>query len=385
MIWENNGERLYTWTPLSSNLHKKKWLRVLRFLLGMREKFSYNDADKMSVTVLIPAYNEVSSIGNTIRSIRKQTRRVDKILVVDDCSTDGTATLAKCLKADVVRTPKNTGTKAQAQNYALPYIRTTAVVTIDADTILAPDAIEKILPPLQDANVASSCGFVIPQRIRTIWERARYIQYLWGISVIKESQSSIGSCLVSSGCFSAYRVATLRRLDGFPQRTMVEDMDLTWTHLEEGRKVVVVPDARCYPIDPHNYATYRAQVERWLRGFLQVISIHKLDILKRKSLAFFVLWSLIDGLTSPLVFWALLLSLRHPDVGGLLLLTNIIGMIIVSIVTVLEANKEKRAWLAIKSLPAYFIITPINAYLFWKSVFLEWIVRRRLTEWNKGH
>jgi len=166
---------------------------------------------------------------------------------------------------------------------------------------------------------------------------------------------------------------------------MVEDMDLTWTHLEEGRKVVVVPDARCYPIDPHNYATYRAQVERWLRGFLQVISIHKLDILKRKSLAFFVLWSLIDGLTSPLVFWALLLSLRHPDVGGLLLLTNIIGMIIVSIVTVLEANKEKRAWLAIKSLPAYFIITPINAYLFWKSVFLEWIVRRRLTEWNKGH
>ena len=42
------------------------------------------------LTVIIPAYNEQDSIADTIRSVRAQTVRVGAIVVVDDCSSDGT-------------------------------------------------------------------------------------------------------------------------------------------------------------------------------------------------------------------------------------------------------------------------------------------------------
>jgi len=385
VIWEENGERLYVMEPLPTGSWREKCLRFLRFLLGIGKRYSAKEAEQMTVTVLIPAYNEVKSIGDTIRSIRRQTRRVDRILVVDDCSTDRTGDLARCHGVSVVRTPENTGTKAQAQNYALPFVDTTAVVTIDADTTLASDAVEKILPPLRNMSVASACGFVIPQRIRTVWERARYIQYLFGISIAKEAQSSIGTPLVSSGCFSAYRMALLREFGGFPDRSMVEDMDLTWTQLEQGYEVVLVSAARCYPIDPHNYQTYRDQVERWLRGFLQVISLHKTDIFKRKGLAFYVGWALLEMLVYPLGLLLLPLTLFHPKTAKFTWLSLLISLGIISVAAVWEAAKERRAWLAIQCLPAYVLIWPVNAYLIWKSFVLEWILRKRLSMWNKGH
>jgi glycosyltransferase involved in cell wall biosynthesis len=90
-----------------------------------------------TVTVLIPAYNEEKTIADTINSIRQQTYpNVVQILVVDDSSTDKTEEIAKECGAEVIRTPSNSGTKAQAQNFALPYLKGVLTATIDADTIL---------------------------------------------------------------------------------------------------------------------------------------------------------------------------------------------------------------------------------------------------------
>ncbi len=341
---------------------------------------------QVRVTVLIPAYNEVAHIGATIRSLKKQTRLPDRILVVDDCSSDGTGVLARQLGVDVIRTLSNTGTKAQAQNYALQFIRSAVVVTIDADTTLAVDALERIIRPLSDPAVASVCGFVIPQRIKTVWERMRYIQYLWGISVIKETQSNWGTPLVSSGCFSAYRTGVLKSFGGFPYRSMVEDMDLTWLQLEQGYRVVLVPEARCYPRDPHNFRTYYNQLSRWLRGFLQVIRLHKWSMFKRFGLIFNVAWGFAEGSLYPIIaLLAIFNAFTKPTALRLFLLFTLINMGIVTFFSVLEARKEGKAWLALTSLPFYFLFSPVNAYIFWESLVLEWFLGRSLTEWKKGH
>ena len=131
------------------------------------------------ITAIIPAYNEAASIATTIRSLKAQTHSLTEIIVVDDGSTDDTGTIASDLGATVVRPPKNTGSKAAAQNYALPFVRTELCIAIDADTEVAPDGVAFITGPFSDPEVPAACGFVLPRYVASVWERGRYVEYLF--------------------------------------------------------------------------------------------------------------------------------------------------------------------------------------------------------------
>src|SRR3989475_10303929 len=114
------------------------------------------------------------------------------------------------------------GSKAGAQSFGLRRVRTPLTVAIDADTVLAPDALERLLPAFQRPEVAAACGFVLPQRVRSVWERGRYIEYLFAFTFYKRLQEYYGKPLISSGCFSMYRTAILREQGGWADRTMAE-------------------------------------------------------------------------------------------------------------------------------------------------------------------
>jgi biofilm PGA synthesis N-glycosyltransferase PgaC len=202
---------------------------------------------------MVPAYNEAESIGDTVRSLQAQTRRIDEIIVIDDFSTDGTGDIARALGATVMRPPQNTGSKAGAQNFALPFVKTEICMAIDGDTEVAPDGVAKLLASMADPAVAASCGFVLPRRVSSVWERGRYIEYLFAFTFYKPIQDVFEKPLIASGCFSAYRTEALREVGGWSTRTMAEDMDLTWTLYQHGQKVRFAEEALCYPIEPHNY------------------------------------------------------------------------------------------------------------------------------------
>src|SRR5213083_1814000 len=153
------------------------------------------------VTVIVPAFNEAASVADTIRSLQAQTARPREIIVVDDCSTDGTGDVARALAVTVVRPPANTASKAGAQTFALRYVRTPLTIAVDADTVLAADAIERLLPAFAQRGVAAACGFVLPQRVRSMWERGRYVEYLFAFTYYKRVQEYYGKPLISSGCF----------------------------------------------------------------------------------------------------------------------------------------------------------------------------------------
>ena len=164
------------------------------------------------LTVIIPAYDEEASIADTVRSVLAQTTPPARVVVVDDRSTDRTAELARAAGAEVISPPANTGSKAGAQNLALDTVTTPYCMAIDGDTTLAPDAIEKLMAPLEKApEVAAACGFVLPRRVGTMWERGRYVEYMLAFSFFKRIQDRFGKPLISSGCFSVYRTRDLRR------------------------------------------------------------------------------------------------------------------------------------------------------------------------------
>ena len=221
------------------------------------------------LTVIVPAYNESASIADTVRSLQSQTLPPAEIIVVDDFSTDDTGAIARSLGVTVVRPPSNTGSKAGAQNFALPLVRTPFVMAVDADTTLAVDAVEKLMAAFDTGNVAAACGFVVPRHVRTVWERGRYIEYLFAFTFYKQVQDYYGKPLIASGCFSVYRTEVLREHSGWSTRTLAEDMDLTWSFYQAQRAVRFVPEALCYPIEPNTFGLMSKQLRRWSHGFVQ--------------------------------------------------------------------------------------------------------------------
>ncbi|NLB52795.1 MAG: glycosyltransferase family 2 protein [Syntrophomonadaceae bacterium] len=107
-----------------------------------------------SVTVVIPAFNEEGTIGETVQAVKKL-NIIDKIMVVDDGSTDRTAEIADGLGVSVVKVHPNRG-KGGAMNAAVEYLDTDIVAFIDGDLGACAEQVNLILKPviLGEADLA---------------------------------------------------------------------------------------------------------------------------------------------------------------------------------------------------------------------------------------
>ena len=103
--------------------------------------------DKKKVTVIIPAFNEASTIPNVIKGVKHY---VDEVIVVNDASTDNTADLAKTLGAYVLSHERNEGyDKSIDDGFALAANRGADIIlTFDADGQHNPEDIKKIIDPI---------------------------------------------------------------------------------------------------------------------------------------------------------------------------------------------------------------------------------------------
>ena len=337
------------------------------------------------LTVIVPAYNEAASVADTICSLQGQTRPPAEIIVVDDCSTDGTGEVARALGVTVLRPPSNTGSKAGAQTFALPHVRTALAMALDADTTLAADAIERLLPAFDEEGVAAACGFVLPRRVESVWERGRYIEYLFAFTFYKQVQDYYGKPLISSGCFSMYRTEALRRLGGWSTRTLAEDMDLTWSFYRAGMTVRFVPEAVCYPLEPHDFDFLSKQLRRWSHGFVQNVRLHWSNLLELPYLRSAVAVAFWDAIVASIVYLfalpVLAIVLRAPW----LLLGYVIDVPAVMVPVVAGAVPRRELGRALASLPAFFVLRTVNAVFFLTAVWAELVRGHTLRVYEKGH
>ena len=98
---------------------------------------------KNKITVLIPALNEATTIGDIIIRSKKYS---DDILVVDGHSNDGTESVARSLGVKVIFDHKKG--KGEAIRSAIPHIGNEITVLIDADGSHDPDDIPKLVQPI---------------------------------------------------------------------------------------------------------------------------------------------------------------------------------------------------------------------------------------------
>ncbi len=110
----------------------------------------------LSVSVVIPAYNEVDRIIEAIRAIQAQTYQPEEIIIVDNNSSDGTAEAAKAFKGVRVITERRQGI-AYARTAGFNAARGDIIARTDADSVPDPDWIEQMVEAfmLHDIDVVS--------------------------------------------------------------------------------------------------------------------------------------------------------------------------------------------------------------------------------------
>ncbi len=347
------------------------------------------EARRPTLTVLIPAYNEAASIRDTLESLRAQTVKPDHVIVIDDCSKDGTGEIARAcsgpdLAVTVVRPEQNRGCKASALNYGLDYVVDNLTLAIDADTTLAPDAIEKLLPAMDSPRVGAACGMVIPRHVRSLWERGRYIEYLYAFGFYKPIQDYYERPMIASGCFAMFRTAWLKAQRGWPTRTVGEDMDLTWQVYIGKQTVRFVPEAVCYPIEPPTFDFLRKQLTRWSHGFVQCVRVNWRGILEVPYLRMMVAVALWDA-TFAAAAYLIALPILAISVHPLFLLAYLLDLPALLVPVLAKAWPRGEVKQALMSLPAFYVIRFVNFYFVFKAFWNELVVSRRLKTFEKGH
>lgn len=229
------------------------------------------------VTVLVPAYNEAGYIATTLRAVLEADypRGKLEVVVVDDGSTDDTYEEAVAFESGSVKVvQKDNGGKYSALNYGLLFATGEVVVTIDADSIVHPDALREIVAPIRTdetiGSVASDVKVRNPGKLVTACQR---LEYVVGMNVYRRMLDIFGAVTIVPGCLGAYRREVIEDVYAYDPDTLTEDFDVTVKVLKTGHKVAV-SDAIVYTEVPDTWRDLYRQRIRWYRGNFMTVFKH---------------------------------------------------------------------------------------------------------------
>jgi biofilm PGA synthesis N-glycosyltransferase PgaC len=233
------------------------------------------DLDFPDLTVVVACFNEESTVGETITyALRSEYPGKLRVLIADDGSADATAEMAmreavKDPRVSICRLGHNG--KARSLTAALQAVPTPLVATVDADTLLMPGALTRIVSRLlvSPPTTVAAAGAVFVRNSRdNFLTKAQEWDYFLGIASIKRQQGLLQGTLVAQGAFSVYRTEALRRAGGWPDR-IGEDIVLTWKMMEQGGGVTYERTAIAFTGAPSTLRAFAKQRRRWARGMIE--------------------------------------------------------------------------------------------------------------------
>jgi cellulose synthase/poly-beta-1,6-N-acetylglucosamine synthase-like glycosyltransferase/peptidoglycan/xylan/chitin deacetylase (PgdA/CDA1 family)/spore germination protein YaaH len=237
---------------------------------------------KPKVAVLIPAYNEEKVIERTVRSALDSDYPNLHVIVIDDGSKDRTLEVARRAFAQeeaegrvLILTKPNAG-KAEALNYGLEHLTDEEIfVGIDADTIIAPDAISHLVPHFIKPEVAAIAGNAKVGNRVNLWTRWQALEYITSQNFERRALNTMGAVSVVPGAIGAWRVSAVHEAGGYHVDTVAEDADLTMALLRRGYRVEYEDRALAYTEAPTNANGLMRQRFRWSFGILQSVYKHR--------------------------------------------------------------------------------------------------------------
>ena len=275
---------------------------------------------ELPVSLLVPAYNEEGGITDSVLALLQLNYPAFEVIVINDGSTDGTMqelinsfdlqpfpeAYRVRIKTKNIRNiyvskkfknirviDKDNGGKADSLNAGINLSRYPLFCAVDADSILQPSSLEKVVAPfMEEENVVATGGTIrilngcevengfvnkvqLPRHPMALLQVAEYLRaFLFG----RLGWTSINGLLIISGAFGVFHKETVVSVGGYLTNTIGEDMELVVRMhriLRERKrpyKIVFVPDPICWSEAPQDLKTLRSQRIRWQRGLCESLT-----------------------------------------------------------------------------------------------------------------
>jgi len=337
------------------------------FFTGKRQQQQQNfDYPAHPISIIVPAYNEEVSIVTCIENLLNLDYPNYQVILVNDGSKDQTMQTVlnhfelteinpeiqakpidiKPIKATyklisgnkLLVLDKENGGKADAINAGINYASGKYICTIDADSVLDPDALKEVVKPfIKNSNTIVTGGqlavandvSIVNNRVKSarvpknIWVQWQINEYIKSFMISRIGLSKINALLIMSGAFSLFKKEDLNAVGGFltkinqapyikqnigsGKQTVCEDMEIVvrlWKYkkdLKQKAKAVFVPEAVLWTEVPDNQSFLFRQRSRWHQGLAETISIYRHAIFEPK-------YGLTGMLALPYYFFFELLS-----------------------------------------------------------------------------
>ena len=223
------------------------------------------------VVALIPAHDEEEQIAATIASVRAQTHRVERIVVIADNCSDRTAEVAAAAGADVYETVENSAKKAGALNQGMQVIGSKYhyLLQMDADTILDERFVEKTVAELEaDPGLGGVCARFLTKECRGFlpWLQRMEYQRLDHHTAHKREKVH---CLSGTATMLRRKIVPDRPWD---ERSLVEDYALSLALQEAGWRIKRSDEGIAWTETKQTLRDFWAQRLRWAKGTLDELA-----------------------------------------------------------------------------------------------------------------
>lgn len=275
------------------------------------------------ISVLVPAYNEEVTVTETVTSLLALSYANLEIVVINDGSPDRTAEVLieqfdlrsvhpifqKLVPTADVRSvyrssreprlvliDKNNGGKADSLNAGVNIASGDLVCAIDADTLVAPDALQQLVAPfITRSDVVAAGGTVrltndSPVRGARVTELVvpkkplpalQAVEYVRAFIVGRLGWNPLGGNLIISGAFGLFKRSAVLEAGGYEHSSIGEDMELIvrlrrygYEHNQPAR-VEFLPDPVAWTEAPESLRVLARQRNRWQRGLMDVLIRHR--------------------------------------------------------------------------------------------------------------
>jgi cellulose synthase/poly-beta-1,6-N-acetylglucosamine synthase-like glycosyltransferase len=275
------------------------------------------------ISILVPAYNEAVTIGESVRALLALYYHDLEIVVVNDGSQDTTLAVLqeqfdlvplhpiyrRRIDTELMRglyrshshpnlliIDKENGGKADALNIGLQLATGELVCAVDADTLIETDALLRLVRPfLMRRSVLAVGGIirvvngavvrggqvVLPRAPRRALAGFQVVEYLRGFLCGRLGWNLLGGNLIISGAFGLFRRQAMIAIQGYAHDTVGEDIELVFRLRRHGyetqgpHQVIYVPDSVAWTEAPELLRVLSRQRERWHCGLSDTLWRHR--------------------------------------------------------------------------------------------------------------
>ncbi|NVJ21019.1 glycosyltransferase family 2 protein [Myxococcus sp. AM011] len=242
-----------------------------------------------SVSLVVAAYNEVTCIEQKLENSLALDYPADRFEVVigSDGSTDGTnERVLQCHDERVRLSPAPRAGKTTVLNRCIPTAKGDIVVLSDANTMIEPEAIQKLVRHFEDPEVGAVCGKLrLYNPTKQDYEESAYWSYE---SLIKMYEGRRGAVVGANGGLYAIRRTLFTEL---PASTIVDDFVIPLRILEKGYKVSYEEEAVAHEETTEDYGKEFGRRARIAAGNFQSLRMVPGLLLPTAGFPAFAFWS----------------------------------------------------------------------------------------------